>query len=184
MNKSQGNGFLDIAVVGAAVMLYTKTAEVLSYFAPDSLSQIIGFDVSALYGNACALFIEGVALYLHFSKRATTAMAHFVKWALIAISGACQIFDGFIVTETLSEQSDTVKFLFMYGVPSIPLLLVVMIFFIGHLPEEGQRAPYKGLKHTWEQLPKIWHGENYTPNAKPKTKTEDKPKENFQAPPR
>lgn len=164
------NGFLDVAVVLAAAILYVKTAEVLSYFAPETLNAIIGFDVSAIYGAVCAIIVEGGALYLHFNKRAKmSASAQFTKWAFLAISGACQVFDGFIVTDTLSRQSGTVRFVFQYGVPLIPLIVVIMIFGVGNLPEEHtQRKQYKGMKSFFESLPKIWYGEDYkpTPNAK------------------
>lgn len=174
--------FLDVAVYGSAVILYVKTAEVLSYFAPQSISDIVGFDISGLYGNISAIFVEGVAIYLH-KKNANSAMASFVKWFLIGISGLCQVFDGFIVTETLVHQSETIKFLFQFGVPLIPLMLVVLIFAIGELPSNNERIPFRGVKHWVDQIPKIWYGESYVPKT-PNKKQEDKPKTNPQIPPR
>lgn len=197
MSNNKGNGFLDFAIVGAAIMLYVRTAEVLSYFSPTVLNQIVGFDVSFIYGNASAIFIEGVILYLHFSARAHGhAPAEVVKWALLAISGVCQIYDGFLITNSLEQQTDTIKFVFQYGVPILPLLIVVMILWIGQLPDVPQEhAPFIGLKNIPASLSWIWDGGNKTPNAQPitpnsspnktpNTPQKDEPKQNPQNPPR
>jgi hypothetical protein len=184
MSNHKGNGFLDFAVVGAAIMLYVRTAEVLSYFSPIALNKIVGFDVSFIYGNASAIFIEGVILFLHFSSRAKGhTPAEVVKWSLLAISGICQIYDGFLITDSLAQQSDTLKFVFQYGVPILPLLIVVMILWIGQLPEsQQQRKPFIGLKNIPNSLSWIWDGGNKAPNKPankaPNTPKVDEPKQN------
>lgn len=169
MNDKKDDGFLSFAVVIGALLLFAKTADVMSYFSPTILNDIIGQDVGLLYGIVTAAMVEGMILALHFNHRAALhAPAQWVKWILIIISGLCQFFDGTIVTNTLAQQSDTLKTIFQFGVPLIPLLIVIMIIWIGQLPQSAQpRKPWKGFKNTFEQLPKIWYGENYrpTPNA-------------------
>jgi hypothetical protein len=165
-NNKTNDGFLSFAVVIGALLLFAKTADVMSYFSPTILNDIIGQDVSLLYGIITAAMVEGMILALHFNQRATlSAPAQWVKWILIIISGVCQFFDGTIVTNTLAQQSDTLKMVFSFGVPLIPLLIVIMIIWIGQLPDSPkQRKPWKGFKHTVNQLPKIWYGENYIPS--------------------
>lgn len=193
MSNQQNDGFLNAAVVGAAIILFARTADVLSYFSPSILNDIIGSDISLLYGIVTAVMVEGVALALHFNRRAArSTSAQWVKWSLLAISGACQVFDGYIITDSLASQTETIKLVFQIGVPLIPLLIVVMIFWVGKLPEDNEpRKKFVGLKNIPAQFSWIWNGEG-APNApQPKpalnvnqsqTKApkieEDKPKEN------
>jgi hypothetical protein len=139
MNRTKtgsGDKMIDWIVIVGAILLFTKTAEVLSYFAPTMLNEIFGVDVSILYGMVCATLVEGLALSLHFNRRTShSSSAQIVKWILIAISGVCQIFDGFLVTGSVSTMSDTLKAVLAFGVPLVPLLVVTMIFAIGQLPE-------------------------------------------------
>ena len=51
MNEKKHDGFLSVAVVIAALILFARTSEVMSYFAPMSLNILIGFDVSSVYGE-------------------------------------------------------------------------------------------------------------------------------------
>lgn len=160
MNKvGSGDKVLDWGVIIAAGVLFPKTADILSYFSPLILNEIFGFNVSLIYGVVNALLVEGLALALHFNKRAAlSGTAQTVKWILLAISGACQVFDGFVVTNTLAGQSDTMKAILAYGVPLIPLFIMIMVFGIGHLPEVGEdgevvvqpRKPFKGVKKIWK----------------------------------
>lgn len=163
MNKNgSGDKFLDFAVLGAAVFLFVRTADVLSYFSPSILNDILGFNVNIIYGVGCAVLVEGVALALHFNRRAKlSSTAQNVKWALLAISGACQVFDGFVITNTLAQQTETMRAVFSYGVPLIPLFILVMVFGIGHLPEEDEVVvrPRVGVRN---HLRNIWYGEENT----------------------
>lgn len=143
-----GDKALDIAMWVAAIMLWFKTVDVLSYFAPQALSAIFGFDTSYIYGAISATLVEGAALALHFNRRARLSKtAQGVKWVLIAISGICQIFDGFIVTGNIVQMSDTLKIGLQYGVPLVPLFAMVMLAMIGVLPETGTRSRWKGVKN-------------------------------------
>lgn len=163
--EKKNDGFLSFAVVIGAGLLFAKTADVMSYFAPGILNSIIGQDVSLLYGIVTAAMVEGMILALHFNHRAALhGPAIWVKWLLIIISGVCQFYDGAITTQTLSMQSDTLKTIFQFGVPLIPLLIVVMIIWIGQLPDSKQpKGEWKGFAHWYHQIPKIWYGENYRP---------------------
>ena len=157
MNGS-GDKILDWGVIIGALLLFAKTADVLSYFSPAILNDIIGFDVSLIYGIICALLVEGLALALHFNRRAAlSSTANVVKWVLIGISGICQVFDGFITTGSVAQMSDTMKAGLSYGVPLIPLLITVMIFGIGHLPElngldQRPKRPFVGLRPMMNHL--------------------------------
>lgn len=173
-NNKTNDGFLSAAIVIGAALLFSKTADVFTYFSPTILNDIAGFDVGIFYGVVTAGMVEGMILALHFNHRAAlSGQAQWVKWILVGISGLCQFFDGAIVTETLAQQSPTLKVIFQFGVPVIPLLIVVMIIWIGALPDSPkQRKPWKGLKHAADQLPKIWHGEDYRPSQRPQKHSE------------
>ncbi len=155
-----GDKWLDASVIIAALICFIKTADVFAYFAPAVLSQILGFDVSYLFGVITATLVEGVMLRLHFNRRAHGyTPAEIAKWLLMAISLLCQVFDGFIVTNTLAQQSDEMKFLFQYGVPALPILLIVLNFAIGKLPDTGEQVTHVGLKHRLPNWKRIWEGD-------------------------
>lgn len=157
-NNGSGDKWLDFAAYVLAAILFLKTADVLSYFAPQILNLILGFDVSFVYGSVCAVLVEGAALALHFNSRAgRSSAAQIVKWILLGISGACQVFDGFITAGNVAQMSDTLKFGLSYGVPLIPLAVLVMLFTIGKLPEDGTPPKqWKGLRNivrpAWDKL--------------------------------
>lgn len=157
-NNGSGDKWLDFAAYVLAAILFLKTADVLSYFAPQILNSILGFDVSFVYGSVCAVLVEGAALALHFNGRAVrSSAAQIVKWILLGISGACQVFDGFITAGNVAQMSDTLKFGLSYGVPLIPLAVLVMLFTIGKLPEDGTPPKqWKGLRNivrpAWDKL--------------------------------
>lgn len=159
--KQSGSGdkIIDAGVVIAAIFLFFKTSDVLAYFAPKSLSDIIGMDIGWLYGLLSALLVEGLALTLHFNHRARLSpSAQAVKWTLLAISGACQVFDGFITQNAVAQMSEALRFTLAYGVPLIPLIIMVMIFGIGKLPELDQygqvkeEAGFAGVVPTFRKL--------------------------------
>jgi hypothetical protein len=161
-NKHNGSGdkILDWTVIVAAIILFFKTAEVMSYFAPAILSQIVGMDVSWLSGIVNALMVEGPALAIHFNRRARlSSTAQVVKWVLLAISGACQIFAGYLSTGNEANMSEPLKFGLQFGVPLIPIFVMVLLFAIGQLPDDGQPAPRIGLKHRLPDWNRIWNGD-------------------------
>lgn len=156
-NKSGNNGFVSAAVVILSLLLFARTADVLSYFAPTILNMMVGADVSWLYGGVTAFFVEGVALAFHFDNRAQRHVpAQIVKWVLLAVSGLCQVFDGNIITDTMSQMSEPMKFAFQWGVPLLPLFVVVLLFFVGKLPENDKKSDFHGIKHILPDIKKLW----------------------------
>jgi hypothetical protein len=164
VNKTgSGDKVLDWGVIIAALMLFLKTADVLSYFAPTNVNAIIGMDVSILYGGISAALVEGAALALHFNRRAAlSATAQIVKWILLGISASCQVFDGYISTGSAAHMSDTLKFGLQFGVPLVPLIVIILLFAVGRLPDDGmEKAPFVGIRNILgPSLNKLWHGKN------------------------
>jgi hypothetical protein len=135
---------------------------VLSYFAPTNLNEMIGLDVSLVYGGISAMLVEGAALALHFNSRARLSpTAQIVKWVLLAISALCQVFDGYIATGNAAQMSDTMKVGLQFGVPLVPLIVIILLFAVGRLPEDGTtRRPFPGIRHiAGPALNKFWHGD-------------------------
>lgn len=158
-----GDPFLDKLVVVAAILLFFGTASVMSYHAPVMLNQIIGADVSFIFGWVSALCVEAGALRLHFNKAAQNSpAAHWVKWILLGVSGLCQVYNGEMIRGELSQMSETLKLVFTWLVPNIPLLFIVLQFWIGHLPEEGDEQPKTGLKNRLPNWRRIWEGDKNT----------------------
>lgn len=165
MNKQVGSGikFADWAVVILAIVLFFKTAEVLAYFSPESLNSLIGMDVSWIYGLVTAFFVEGVALAYHFYPGARVyTPAVVVKWVLIGISGICQVFDARIVTDTLANMTEAQKLFFQYGVPLLPWFVLILLFFVGEIPNASQRKPFKGVKNYLPNIKRVWSGDGNT----------------------
>jgi hypothetical protein len=163
-DKKYGTGdtFTDWAVVILSIILFTRTADVLSYFSPPILNEVTGWDVAWIYGGVTAFFVEGVALAFHFNRRAKNhTPAQIVKWVLLAISGICQVFDGNIILGTLNQMPEAQRMAFQIGVPLLPLFVVVLLFFVGHLPDDVNPAPFKGFKNYLPDWKRMWHGDDY-----------------------
>jgi TM2 domain-containing membrane protein YozV len=162
-NKNNGGiGLLGWIVILSAFLLYFKTADVLMLFAPPSLNMMLGMNVDWLYGYFNAALVEGLALVLHFHPRAKlSTSAQIVKWITLGISGLCQIYDGQVVTNTIATMSDPLKLGFSYGVPLIPLFIVIMIFAIGRLPDDEEPAkPFVGVKNMLKPaFKRFWEGD-------------------------
>lgn len=141
MKHGSGDRILDLGVVLAALYLYAKTADVLAYFSPKNLNDLAGQDVSLWYGLFSAALVELLALTLHFNPRTRhSGTAQFTMWMLLGISGLCQIYDGFLVQDAVQQMSMPMKQLMSYGVPLIPLFIMVMIFAIGQLPDLNENG--------------------------------------------
>ena len=164
------NKVLGWFIIACALLLAPKTAQVLSYYAPKWLSDVTGFDVSLIFGIVSTVIVEGLILVLHFHPSAKdSAEAQIVKWITIGISGSCQIFSAYITTGNEAQMSDTLKAILIWGVPEIPLICMILLAWIGVLPETGQRKPWRGLKHSLDGLQTFWHGEGYQKPAQPET---------------
>lgn len=148
MKTGSGVKFSDWAVVILAGLLFFKTAEVLSFFAPQFLNDIIGQDVGWLYGLVTAFFVEGIAIAFHFHPGARVhTPAVIVKWILIVLSGLCQVFDGRIVTQTIANMPDQQRLFFNYGIPLLPWFVIILLFFVGEIPSSASKKRWSGLKH-------------------------------------
>jgi hypothetical protein len=173
--KKGSNGFVDAAVVILAILLFFRTADVLTYFAPPLLNDMVGADVSWLYAFVMAFFVEGVALAFHFDRRAHRhTPAVIVKWVLLGISALCQVFDGNIITDNLASMSGPMKVGFQWGVPLLPIIVVVLLFFVGKLPEDGEthrgwldRLQDRGIKSKLPDPKAIWGGRNNVQTNEP-----------------
>lgn len=176
-----GNKGLDWVIILGMIAAYPKTADLLSYFSPGILSDIFGTDMSLLYGMFCALMVEGTILFLHFDRRAhRSGVAQGVKWILIAVSFMCQVFDGFVTSDTVSQMTPVLKFVLTYGIPALPLIIATMIAAIGALPDEDQTVAHVGLKNRLPNFKRIWNGDENTelspsPSEVVQTELEDAP---------
>jgi hypothetical protein len=160
VKTGSGNKGLDWVFILGAIAAYPKTADLLSLFSPQILNDIFGMDMSLPYGGFCALLVEGVILFLHFDRRAYyVPMAQAVKWIMFGISFLCNVFDGFVTTNSVQQMSPFLKFILAYGVPTLPLIIAALVAMIGPLPEDGQSVsqPNIGMK---TRLNNFWHGEN------------------------
>lgn len=159
--NGSGNKGLDWVFILGAVAAYPKTADLLSLFSPQILNDIFGMDMSLPYGGFCALLVEGVILFLHFDRRAYhVVMAQAVKWIMFGISFLCNVFDGFVTTNSVQQMSPFLKFILAYGVPTLPLIIAALVAMIGPLPEnekEVVRQPRIGVR---TRLENFWYGEN------------------------
>lgn len=163
--SGSGNKGLDWVIILGMIAAYPKTADLLSYFAPQILTDIFGIDMSMPYGMFCAALVEGTILFLHFDRRAhRVASAQAVKWILIGVSFLCQIFDGFITTDTVAQMSPTLRLVLTYGIPALPLIIATMIASIGALPDEDQPVARVGLKHRLPNVRRIWNGDENLSN--------------------
>jgi hypothetical protein len=157
---------LDWIIIIAALVLFPKTADLMSYFAPSNMAFILGMDVSWLYGMISATLVEGALLALHFNPRARIhTPAKIVMWLLVAMSGAAQILDGFITTGNEANMSEPMKFALQFGVPLVPLIVIIMIVAVGDFPEIGNPAPRIGLKHRLPNWKQIWEGDPVSSNG-------------------
>jgi hypothetical protein len=161
MNKTgTGNKGLDWFFVMGMLAAFPKTADLLSIFSPQILNDIFGMDMRLPYGMFCAAMVEGTVLFLHFDRRAhRVASAQTVKWILTGISGLCQVFDGYVTTDTISQMSGTLKLVLTFGIPALPLFISILIAMIGALPEGDEPVrsnPRVGLKNS---LKALWEGE-------------------------
>jgi hypothetical protein len=188
MDKKKGrNGFIDTAVVVLAILLFFRTADVLTNFAPPILNNLVGADISWLYAAVMAFFVEGIALAFHFDARAHRhTPAIIVKWVLLAISALCQVFDGNIIAGTVSQMSGPMKLGFQWGVPLLPIFVVVLLFFVGKLPEEENgrgwldRLQDKGIVNYLPDPQAIWRGRGQAPQLAMDANALDVPEEEIE----
>lgn len=164
-----GNKGLDWVIIFGMIAAYPKTADLLSYWSPAILSDITGPDIPTglLYGLFCAAMVEGTIIFLHFDRRTRSVFsAQAVKWILIAVSFACQIFDGFVTQDTVSQMSPFLRSTLTYGIPALPLIIAVMVSTIT-LPDTVERKPFKGLRNYLPNKEYILNGEKQNTEFSP-----------------
>lgn len=149
-----------------AVLMFAKTAELLSAFAPRSWLGYVG--IESLYGMVSAIMVEGLVVAIKFSndpvlsgkpKNIATWLTNIVIMIVpFAISLLAQPLDAFVIQGTLVNQPVEVQILVFWGVPMVPGLIMGLIMFksvMENLPDEitsrfGMRPAGKG----W-QFPKV-----------------------------
>jgi hypothetical protein len=160
MQNENGSGdkTLDNLVVIMAIVLFFGTAQVMSTHAPQLVSDLLGFDASYIFGVISAVCVEWGALRLHFNRYArnnNTAKA--VKWILLGMSGLCQVYNAAIETGTMSSLSETLKIGFTWVVPNIPLIFIILMFWIGSLSPVRPKTILEHITETgiYNMLPKM-----------------------------
>lgn len=168
-NKTGRNGFVDVGIVVLAILLFFRTADVLSYFAPGYINNLIGTDVSWLYAGVMAFFVEGLAVAYHFDRRTKHyTRAKIAMWTLIGISALCQMFDGNIITNNLANMGGPLKTTFQYGVPLLPIFIFVLLAWVGGMPEIGESRSWlerfqdRGIKGRLPSAKAILYGRENT----------------------
>src|SRR5512146_787502 len=106
----------------AAIVLFLGTSELFAIFAP---RELIASGLADIYGWVSALLVEGLLVAIKFSLphvKKAEAYAYNVLLILItfAISAGAQLADGYIIRDTLAEQSPAVQWLISVGVPLVP----------------------------------------------------------------
>jgi hypothetical protein len=153
-NGSERNVMLDWIIIIAALVLFPKTADVMSYYTPSNMTGFVGW----LYPYVSAALVEGALLVLHFtpSTRSHTP-SKVVMWALVAISATAQVLDGFIVTGNEAQLGDGMKYALQFLMPLVPLIVLILVVIVGDaVPAGGRRV---GLKHRLPNWNRIWHGD-------------------------
>src|SRR5574340_569796 len=110
-----------------AFLMFSKTVDLMSAFSPRTF---LGYtDIEGIYGLAVGAMIEGMLVALKFGLGKPRNM---VEWgwnillivAPFVISALAQVFDSFMIRETLHEQPQEVQVFVTWFVPSIPTLIV------------------------------------------------------------
>ena len=134
INLGSGCAFLvenGVFVLGM-VLMFSKTVDLMSIFAP---AQFMGYeDVAAWYGFAVGVMIEGALVVMKFTIGTPKNLIEWL-WTILllivtfSISAFAQVFDSFIIMDTLQEQPEEIQAILSWFVPSIPTLIVAL--FIG-----------------------------------------------------
>ncbi len=114
------------------LLMFSKTVDLMSAFAPKSILGYVG--IESWYGLAVGVLIEGA---LFVMKLLLPRPKNVFDWAWnvvvvlvpFAISALAQVFDSFVVRETLAQQPQEIQVFVTWFVPSIPT--IIMALFIG-----------------------------------------------------
>lgn len=153
--KNKGSiGCFQIVLFGVFILgtmlMFSKTADLMAAFAPSSIGGYTGLEV--VYGIAVALLVDGLVaamkLKILFMGRSQSAIAW--GWDIILtlfpfmISSFAQVFDSFMVRDTLQSQPETVQFLATWGIPLVPALIVLGILIYGFI-ESAPEGLFEGV---------------------------------------
>lgn len=115
------------AFILGALLMFSKTVDLMSAFAPKVFLGYVG--IEGIYGLAVGLMIEGMLVALKFGLGRPKNV---IEWgwnillilAPFVISALAQVFDSFVIRDTLSQQPQEIQVFVMWFVPSIPTLIV------------------------------------------------------------
>jgi len=124
------------------LIMFSKTVDLMSAFAPASIMGYKG--IESYYGLACGLLVEGalfvMKLLLPRSKNVFDWLWNaIVVIAPFIISALAQVFDSFLVRETLSSQPAEVQLFVTWFVPSIPTVIMALMIgkaIVSSIPKE------------------------------------------------
>lgn len=153
--KNNGIGCFQIVLFGVFILgtllMFSKTADLMAAFAPSSIGGYTGLEV--VYGVAVALLVDGLVaamkLKILFMGKAQSAIAW--GWDIIltlfpfVISSFAQVFDSFLVRDTLQSQPETIQFLAAWGIPLVPALIVLGILIYGFI-ESAPDGLFQGVQ--------------------------------------
>jgi hypothetical protein len=160
-----GRGCIQMLMLAAfswgALMMFPKTVDLLTNFAPE---RIAGYtDMQVWWAVGSALLIEGVMVVMKIKSWLYPAR-NVLEWAWDAIlsfapfiiSALCQVFDSLLVNDILTEQPAEIQYLVVWGVPALPALIVGIMMIYG-LVESAPAGLFGGLQthgKGW-QMPKV-----------------------------
>jgi hypothetical protein len=169
-NNENGTGcigwILEWAVfVLGAVLMFAKTSELLSAFAPKEWLGYVG--IESIYGAVSALMVEGLFVAIKITNdpvlngRNNSISQWFTNAFIMlfpfAISVFAQPIDAFVISGSLANQPPELQVLVSWGVPMIPGLIVGMLLFkslISSLPD-GILANFGEKSKGGISLPKV-----------------------------
>lgn len=134
MDKNKGIGCLDLIMLGVfflgLALTFSKTADLMGGFAPRTFLGYTG--IESAYGILAALLVDGtiglMKAKMMLDGRAKSQVEWF--WDIIltlfpfGISAFAQVFDSFMVRQTLDAQPAGVQFLATWGIPLIPVMII------------------------------------------------------------
>lgn len=143
----------DIILFGAfilgAILMFSKTSDLMTNFAPSSFMGYEGN--SAIYGMGVALMVEGLMVAMKFKAMFERAKG-MIEWAWdiiltlvpFGISAAAQSIDSFIIKDTLASQPSEIQLLVTWGVPAIPAVVIGLILVRGFI-ESAPTGMFKNV---------------------------------------
>lgn len=162
-NEYGGRGCIQLLTLGAfcwgALMMYPKTVDLLSNFAPN---EFMGYtDMAGWWAMGSAMLIEGVMVILKFKMWIYPAR-NLVEWAWDGIltiapfvmSALAQVFDGMLVRDTLTSQPEQIQMMVDWGVPLLPSFVIGLMIIYAMIESAPPRL-FGGIQQGGGKLPKL-----------------------------